>query len=167
MAITFDSLDDAYQRASWASGRICTDGVYGKELTEAVRVHQAASVYIVKAEGLAVSSREKIVSIRESFITPAHIKSGHAAQQMTLQAKLDIATARYLKYVAEHDGMVISTMLYYNVTVADLGGLSDNRHKYRMRAVLESGLLSRHKIGRNYMLTLTDKGRRWLREHDA
>lgn len=162
--MTFASLEEAYARASWASARIISDGTPADVFREAVRVHRLASAYIVRVESLPVSSRPKTVSLSESRVTAEHRQKGHDTQTMTLQEKLNIATTRYLRFVAEHGGTVISTMLYASVTVTDLGGLSDNRHKYRLRAVLESGLLSRHKNGNNYMLTITDKGRRWLRE---
>lgn len=164
---TFASLDEAYERASWASARIITDGTDAQTFREAVRVHRLASEYIARAEKLAVSKRPKTVSVWGSRIEPEHIRRGHETQKMTLQAKLDIATARYLRFVADHGGTVTSDALYEGVTVADLGGLSDARNRRRVGDAVERGLLTRTKVGRSGIVTITDKGRRWLEEAES
>lgn len=163
--MTFESLDDAYQAAHRASGRICA-GATGDDLRQANLLSKAAAAYIVKAEGLNCKRQQPFAANGESIVLPEHRQNGKRTQRLTREARMDMAARRYLTFIAEQGGAVESAALYDAVKVSDLGGqMGDSKHghRHRLLEVHERGLIARSGM-RGHVLSITDKGRSFLEE---
>lgn len=166
--MTFASLDDAYERASWASGRILRPDVTGRDLTEAVRVHRLASTYIVKAEKLALSGNGKIADT--SIITTEHRRKAYANSLKTRRGPNQTMMRLYLQAVADNGGKMTMTELFRTVDVSAHVEKPNRKNLYRrMKEAESAGYVVYASVrggnDRNgSTVELTTAGRDWLQE---